>query len=283
MSNKKFCFFFCGGVNSRYVYFCEKKTMIGFCPLASGSKGNCIYFGTPKTKLLIDAGIPCKTVKERLSLIGVELSEIDAILITHEHTDHIRGLQVLACSMGIPIFANSDTAKAIASVLTEPAKFKIFSTGESFEFGEIELLPFSIQHDALDPVAFTIKWQQFKFGFCTDLGCVTTQIAQVLAGCDYLYLEANHQPSMVHACSRPAIYKQRVLSRLGHLSNEECAQLLGEISHSELKHVHLAHLSSECNSPELALEIVQSKLRAKGFATEVSIAFQDQLSRPIRL
>ncbi|MBS0603596.1 MAG: MBL fold metallo-hydrolase [Verrucomicrobia bacterium] len=255
--------------------------MIGFCPLASGSKGNCIYIGTPTTKILIDAGVSAKAIRERLAEIGVKLEEIDAILITHEHTDHIRGLEMLGCRMGIPVFANSDTAKAIYEILDECPKFKIFSTGESFEFGDIEVHPFSIQHDAVDPVAFIIRTGGLKLGFCADLGFATTLVASHLKGCDYLYLEANHEPSMVHASARPMVYKKRVLSRQGHLSNAECAELLEQIYHEGLKHVHLAHLSSECNAPDLALKIIREKLESLQAKTEVSIAYQEVLSRPI--
>ena len=259
----------------------EWAVMNGFCPLASGSKGNCIYLGTPTTKILIDAGITAKAIRERLAEIGVELEEIDAVLVTHEHSDHIKALDVLGCKLGIPIFANSDTAKAIYAMLDECPKFKIFSTGETFEFGDIEVHPFSIQHDAVDPVAFTIRVGGLKLGFCADLGFVTTLVANQLKGCDYLYVEANHQPSMVHSCARPMVYKQRVLSRQGHLSNDECAKLLEQVYHSGLKHVHLAHLSSECNAPELALQIIGDKLKSLQAMTEVSIALQEGVSRSI--
>jgi phosphoribosyl 1,2-cyclic phosphodiesterase len=255
--------------------------MQGYCPLASGSKGNAIFFGTKNTRILIDAGISAKTVAERLDEIGVDLRDIDAILISHEHTDHIKGLVSLAFKYKIPVFANSDTAKAIIEILGEAPKFKIFSTGETFEFGDIEIHPFSIQHDTLDPVAFTIKTGFLKLGFCTDLGFATTLVQSHLKQCDYLYIEANHQPSMVHASSRPQIYKQRVLSRQGHLSNEQCANLLAEVVHKDLKHIHLAHLSQQCNSPQLALDIVLKKLMDLGYTINTSIAFQESLSKPI--
>ncbi len=255
--------------------------MIGFCPLASGSKGNCIYLGTSSTKVLIDAGLSTKAIRTRLGEIGVALEDIDAILITHEHTDHIRGLEVLGCSLEIPVFANSETAKAIYSILGKCPKFKIFSTGEAFEFGDLEFRPFSIQHDAVDPVAFTVRHGGMKLGFCADLGFVTTLVAQELKECDYLYVEANHQPSMVHSSARPQVYKQRVLGRQGHLSNDECAQLLEHVCHPGLKHIHLAHLSSECNSPDLALKIIQEKLDQLGSKSELSIAFQEKPSRSI--
>jgi phosphoribosyl 1,2-cyclic phosphodiesterase len=255
--------------------------MNGFCPLASGSKGNCLFFGTKNTRILIDAGISAKTVADRLDEIGASLSEIDAILITHEHTDHIKGLTTLALKYKIPVFANSDTAKAIVEILGEAPKFKIFSTGETFEFGDIEVHPFSVQHDTLDPVAFTIKTKDHKIGICTDLGFASTLVKSHLKNCDYIYIEANHQPSMVHACNRPPVYKQRVLSRQGHLSNEQCAELLAEIVHPNLKHIHLAHLSQECNNPQLALEIIAAKLAELEYQIETSIAFQDSISRAI--
>lgn len=255
--------------------------MIGFCPLASGSKGNCIYIGTEKTKLLFDVGISVKTIKERLGLLGLELSQIDAIVITHEHTDHIKGLEKIAWELKIPVFVNGDTARAIVSYVKRPPHFKIFSTGEYFSFGDIEILPFSIPHDAADPVGFAIHIKEVKVGICADLGFVSASIIQPLEQCDYLYVEANHQPSMVYASARPAIYKQRVLGRQGHLSNEECSSLIERIFHANLKQIYLAHLSGECNEPKLALEIVKKKLESLQATTKVCIAFQQQLSQPI--
>lgn len=259
----------------------EWSGMKGFCPLASGSKGNCIYLGTSQTKILIDAGISAKAIKAKLEMINVDLADIDAILITHEHTDHIQGLKMLSNKFGIPVFANHETAKGIVANFHDCPKFKIFSTGETFEFRDVEVHPFSIQHDTLDPVAFTIRVDQLKLGFCTDLGFVTSLVEHQLQECDYLYVEANHQPSMVHSSHRPMIYKQRVLSRTGHLSNEACGQLLSQVFHPKLKHVHLAHLSSECNHPEVALKVIRELLQAKGIQVEMCIAPQDQISKPI--
>lgn len=255
--------------------------MEGFCPLASGSKGNCIYVGTKKTKILIDAGLSAKSIVLKLQEIGVDIADIQAILVTHEHTDHIQGLKVLSYKMGIPIFANSETAKGIVETFHDCPKFKIFSTGESFEFGDFHIHPFSIQHDTLDPVAFTIRLDGLKLGFCADLGFVTSLVRQQLKACDYLYVEANHQPSMVHASARPMIYKQRVLSRTGHLSNEACGQLLADIAHPELKNVHLAHLSSECNTPETALKVVGEILKQHGIDLNLTVAPQDKISQAV--
>lgn len=255
--------------------------MKGFCPLASGSRGNSIYVGTEKTKILVDAGISTKAVKSKLAEINVDLNDIQAILITHDHGDHIQGLKVMAYNMGIPLLANHETAKGIVAHFHDCPKFKIFSTGETFEFGDLEIHPFSIQHDTLDPVAFTIKADGVKLGICADLGFVTSLVRNQLQNCDYLYLEANHEPAMVHACARPMVYKQRVLSRSGHLSNKECGELLADIAHPHLKHVHLAHLSSECNSPEKALEVIHSILEKQGIRLDMCIAPQDKISKAI--
>ena len=255
--------------------------MIGFCPLASGSTGNCIYVGTQRTKLLFDIGISYKIAKERLEEIKVNIDDIDAVVISHEHQDHIKGLEMIVKKRQIPIFCNSDTAKAICQLTDLRPKFKIFSTGESFHFGDIEVHPFSIQHDTLDPVAFTLKWNGIKFAICTDLGFVTKLVETHLKDCDYLYLEANHDEEMVHACARPMVYKQRVLSRQGHLSNRACAELLDEVYHSGLKHVFLAHLSSECNHPDLAIQTIRDLLAKKNKSVGLSIAYPDKVSQPI--
>lgn len=234
--------------------------MIRFCPLASGSKGNAIYLETPETKLLIDAGLSARMLEARLSEIKVDLSDIDAILITHEHTDHIRGLERLSGKMGLPALANADTAKATLSLCKTPPKFKIFTTGETFHYQDIAIHPFSIQHDTLDPVAFTFQIGQTKIGLCADLGMVTSLVRAHLKNCHILYLESNHEPNMVHACPRPQTYKTRVLGRQGHLSNDECSSLLQELDHPALASVYLAHLSEECNNPELALKKATASL-----------------------
>lgn len=255
--------------------------MKGFCPLASGSKGNSIFVGTSQAKILIDAGISAKMLELKLAEIGTSLSEIDAILITHEHHDHISGLKTLAFKYGIPVFANHETAKAIVESLGDCPKFKIFSTGETFEFLDMEIHPFTIQHDTLDPVAFTIKTNDLKLGFCADIGFVSSLVRNQLKECDYLYIEANHEPAMVHACSRPMVYKQRVLSRTGHLSNQSCGELLRDIYHDSLKHVHLAHLSSECNTPEKAIMTIQQILTDAGIKLDLTCAPQDKISKAI--
>jgi phosphoribosyl 1,2-cyclic phosphodiesterase len=253
--------------------------MYGFCPLASGSKGNAILFASRTTRILIDVGLRAKTLFERLEVLQIDPASIEAILVTHEHTDHIAGLAVVTERLKIPVFANAETAKGIVSALGMRPRFKIFTSGEPFCFGDLEICPFTVPHDTLDPVAFSIQTGKIKVGFCTDLGHVTSMVRRHLQMCDFLYLEANHEPSMVHASARPQVYKTRVLGKQGHLSNEECGKLLNAVFHKKLQHVHLAHLSSECNAEEVALSVVKRELQGK--EVELSIAHQDRNSRPI--
>jgi phosphoribosyl 1,2-cyclic phosphodiesterase len=255
--------------------------MIGFCPLASGSKGNAIYLGTKETKILIDAGISYKQLQLRLSEIGVDVADIEAVLITHEHMDHIAGLKTLCTHSKVCVISNAETAKGIYQNLQFLPRFKIFTTGEAFEFKDLRIHPFSVQHDTLDPVGFVIETQNLKLGFCTDLGYVTSLVVSHLQGCDYLYLEANHEPESVYASNRSYIYKQRVLSRQGHLSNQESSNLLLSVMHKNLKHVHLAHLSSECNSEKGALQSIRRVMEKAGHLPEISIAYQDKISEPV--
>jgi phosphoribosyl 1,2-cyclic phosphodiesterase len=257
--------------------------MIEFCPLASGSRGNALFFGTEKTKILIDAGLSGKQMRERLHAIGVDLEEIQAILVTHEHMDHIEGLKILAGKMGISVFANMETAKGIYQSLQLLPTFKIFSTGEAFVFRDLKILPFSVQHDTLDPVGFVIESSEKKIGICSDVGFVTSLVKKNLQRLDVLYIEANHEPSMVHASNRSVLYKQRVLGRQGHLSNEAAGELIASIWHPQLKHVYLAHLSQECNSEVLAKKKIEEYLLEKSCPVEISIAYQEKVSRMVRL
>lgn len=253
--------------------------MSGFCPLASGSSGNVVYLGTDKVKVLFDVGISFKSLKERLADINVSIDEIDAVIISHEHTDHIKAIEMITKKTNIPIFANSDTAKMICQTMEERPRLKIFSTGEEFTFGDLLIHPFSVQHDTVDPVMFTVSFRGIKIGVCTDLGFATKLVKHHLLDCDYMYLEANHDEELVHLCSRPMVYKQRVLSRQGHLSNTACGELLAAVHSGKLKHVFLAHLSSECNREELALTTVKSILKGEKKKVEMSIAYPDRVSK----
>ena len=252
--------------------------MIGLCPLASGSKGNCVYLGSEETKVLIDCGMSGKAIGQRLEQIGVSINEIEAILVTHEHGDHIRGLKVLAGKHGIEVFANHETAKECVRQLGFCPKFKIFSTGQKFVFKDLLVEPFSIPHDTVEPVAFSIESCGYKLGICTDLGFASTLVQNCLENSHCLYVESNHHIPLVQESSRPYVYKQRVLSRSGHLSNEDCGRLLQSLYWPKLEKIYLAHLSSECNTPELALSCTQNFLNEKTHNLSISIAEQDKVS-----
>ncbi len=250
--------------------------MIRVCPLASGSKGNALFIEVHNTRILIDAGIGVRTLEARLNALHTSLSEIDAILVTHEHSDHVSGLDTILNRFPIPVIANCETAKAIAADLNYCPKFKLFTTGEPFHFQDLYITPFSIQHDTFDPVAFTIETPDHKIGVCTDLGFPTSLVQHHLQECTLLFLESNHEPDMVMACSRPETYKQRVLSRSGHLSNQESADLIAKVLSPKLTQIYLAHLSQECNSPEKALQVLQRTLG--NIDIPVRIAVQDTAS-----
>lgn len=252
--------------------------MIRFCPLASGSKGNCLYLQTKNAKILIDAGLSAKTTVQRLAEIGVSYQDIDAIFISHEHGDHIQGLPGLLRLKDVPVITNSGSAKAISYELDISPRYKLFTTDEPFHFQGLDVLPFSVQHDTVDPVAFTIQAEGYKLGICTDLGFATSLVEHHLKGSHMLYLESNHEPSMVHASHRPAVYKQRVLSRSGHLSNQEASLLVSRLFHPGLTKLYLAHLSSECNSYDKALSTLQQTLQSRIQNLQVSIAHQDKPS-----
>lgn len=252
-----------------------------FCPLASGSKGNSLLLHSKQGNILFDAGISAKALSEKLESFSLSLDSIKAIVITHEHHDHIAGLKTLALRHSIPILANYATAEAIVESLGECPSFKIFTTGEQFEFLGMTFFPFSTLHDSIDPIGITVSVEGKKLGICTDLGFVTQTLRHHLEKSNILYIEANHQPELVHASSRPDLYKKRVLSRTGHLSNEEAARLIVDIAHPQLERVYLAHLSSECNTPETALRIVSGIVKQHiSMQIDMSIAFQDIVSAP---
>lgn len=252
--------------------------MKGFCTLASGSKGNSLYFASNKTKILVDCGLSVKVLKEKLESINVPIETIQAVFITHEHSDHIKGLEQLVKYYDLPVIANHETAKAIMSTISVKPKFKIFCTGETFSFGDLSCKSFSIQHDTIDPVGFIIEANKMKLGICTDLGCTTSSVLQALKQLDYLILEANHQVDLVHASSRPMVYKQRVLSKIGHLSNQDAAKTIASINHPGLKKVFLAHLSEECNQKQIALDEVSDYLRSVDLQVPLELSVQEACS-----
>lgn len=253
--------------------------MFSLTPLGSGSKGNAVLLQSPRAKYLVDVGFSAKQMRIRLEALGISIHEIDAVFITHEHGDHVSGLKQLnkIWQGSVPIFANSETARAIFQRIQEPLPFSIFSTGVPFDFSGLDIFPFSIQHDAVDPVAFRFTLGEASIGICTDLGCVQSSIVECLSGVNVLYTEANHDVKLVQASTRTQWYKNRVLGRLGHLSNHTCAQLLKSINHEYLEAVYFAHLSQECNSPDLLLNVMEEEVRPYNAQVKFYITTQESI------
>jgi phosphoribosyl 1,2-cyclic phosphodiesterase len=232
------------------------------CLLASGSKGNSIYVEAGASRVLIDAGLSATELLRRLAAIGVEGRELDAILISHEHTDHVRGAGILARKLKIPLLLSHKTCRA-GSASIGKAEIIEFESGSQFTFNDILIDPFPITHDACDPVGFMIECCEGRFGVATDLGIATRLVKEKLKGCRMLVLESNHDEDMLVNGPYPWHLKQRIRSRHGHLSNTESADLLDEIIHPELEAVFLAHLSEVNNDPAIALDsakrLVQSR------------------------
>ncbi|MDZ4200402.1 MAG: MBL fold metallo-hydrolase [Kiritimatiellia bacterium] len=225
---------------------------IQLCVLGSSSAGNATYVASGGDGVLIDAGFSARELGRRLESIGVALSSIRAVCLSHEHRDHTAGLAVLQKRYGIPVYANRGTAEGLSGQFPTPLQIRIFETGSDFTIGELTLHPFAVPHDAYEPVGFVIRNGGLRVAVTTDLGMPTALIRERLRSCRALVLEANHDPDLLRASGRPWSLKQRILGRQGHLSNQHAAELLAEIASSDLEQVFLAHLSGECNTWDLA-------------------------------
>ena len=241
--------------------------------IASGSSGNCIFVGTDNTSLLIDAGISKKKITEGLNSINVDFKDIDGLLITHEHIDHVRSLGVIARSYNIPIYATRDTCEAISQISSlgeyDKALFNYIDPDNSFNIGDINIKAHSVWHDAIDPVCYTMSSNGKKVSVATDLGDYDDYIVDALKDSDALLLEANHDVRMLQVGPYPYQTKQRILGKRGHLSNERSGKLLLDILNSHLKAVFLGHLSKDNNYPELAYETVKAELLGNPFSNDV--------------
>ena len=235
-----------------------------FCSIASGSSGNCIYVGSDNAHVLVDAGISGKRVEQGLRELELTGQDIDAILVTHEHSDHVKGLGVLARKHQIPVYTTGGTADAISRMSTlgklpEGILHEI-QEDQPFAIGDLTIKPFSIPHDAAQPVGFRISCGQQSVGVATDLGKYNEYIVENLQNLDALLLEANHDIRMLQVGSYPYYLKQRILGDRGHLSNENAGRLLCRLLHDNLKAVFLGHLSRENNYEELAYQTVCSEV-----------------------
>ena len=251
-----------------------------FCPLCSGSSGNASYLEAGGHRVLIDAGVSAKRITELLDQIRVDVSEIDAIFVTHEHTDHVNGIGVLTKKYRIPLYINAECFNAVPVSIREKipaACVRVFDPDHAFSLHGLQVLPFSTPHDAAHPVGYSFTSEGCKCTVMTDIGHVSERMLSVAEGSDILLIEANHDVDMLLAGGYPYMLKQRILSRNGHLCNEDCARTLVELYGRGVRNVILGHLSAENNTPELAKVTVESMLRDAGIRDmNVVLALRDR-------
>ena len=250
---------------------------LSVCVLASGSKGNAIHISDGRTNLLMDAGLSGIEIQRRMEATRLNIEELNAIVVSHEHSDHVRGVGVLARRFKLPAYMTQGTATAAAGQLGRIDQLHHFDIGHTFSVGDLAIHPFAVSHDATDPAGFTIARDGRKIGIATDLGIATGMVKQHLKSCSLLVLEANHDPVMLKEGPYPWPLKQRIQSRNGHLSNQDSRDLLGEIKHGGLCHVILAHLSETNNTPKKALQAVQEAIGGKD-RFELHVACQERCS-----
>jgi len=232
---------------------------LAVCVLASGSKGNAIYISDGETSILLDAGLSGIELERRLAARGLAAASLDAIIVSHEHADHIKGVGILSRRYQLPVYINRETVQA-SPQLGRLHEMRSFECGRAFDIRRLSVRPFSISHDAADPAGFTIGSNGTTIGIATDLGVATTMVKEHLKRCALLILEANHDPTMLATGPYPWPLKQRIKSRVGHLSNQESKTLLKELQHEQLQHVVLAHLSENNNTPQKAFTEVAKAL-----------------------
>ena len=268
---------------------------VKFTILGSGSAGNCAYLETGEARILIDAGFSTRQIRKRLESIGRTPETLSAILLTHEHSDHISGLLGLADKLHIPVFCNRGTQDGTiwafqekwshktkleletAGTLKSKIDWRLFETGASFEIGDVGVETFSIPHDAQDPVGFVLRTAAGNLAVATDLGHVTKLVLERIRAANVLVLESNHDVKMLQDCPRRSwALKQRILGRHGHLSNVTAAETVAQIMSGGLKQLYLAHLSRECNKPELAEHFMAEQLHHLGAKhVRLQVAAQD--------
>lgn len=265
--------------------------------LASGSRGNSTVVSSTGTSILVDAGLSCKETLKRMTAAGEDPLALKGIVITHEHQDHVTGLAVLARKLRIPVYMTGYTHKewkrwsrkyqcAENPERAELEQLELFESGKSFSIGDIGVTPFTIPHDAVDPVGFVFTVEGVKIGFATDVGYLPLSVKTHLKGCDGLLIESNHDLEMLRGGPYPWSVKQRVMSRVGHLSNEELAKFFAEDYDGGAAFVVLAHLSENNNHPELARQCAETVLNTRRnllHANTLKLARQDAPLEPITL
>lgn len=237
--------------------------MLKFCSLFSGSSGNSLFVQSDQSKILIDCGASGKKICEALASINSSIEDIDAILITHEHSDHVQSLGLLSKKYNIPIYINEETFNALSNAQKEKIsedKINFFINDKEFYFNDLTIKPFSIPHDAANPCGYNIHNGKRKISIATDLGHINDNILDNLKNSSFILLESNYDPSILQVSKYPYSLKERIKGPKGHLSNETAGKLISALSGNELKEVMLGHLSKENNFPELAYQTVTEEL-----------------------
>ena len=257
--------------------------MFNFYNLFSSSSGNCSYIETESTKLLIDCGLSAKKIEESLKQLNSSLSKINGILITHEHSDHTKALKTICKNYDIPVYANKKTHDAISKT-AEISNKKYFLNDEAFDLGELKIKPFSIPHDAIDPVAYNIANAEKKISIATDIGHIDKNLINNLIGSNFILLESNYDFELLKNSSYPYNLKQRIAGPFGHLSNDDAAELVNYLNTQNLNNVMFGHLSKENNTPEQAYQTTMNKLIKKDLKNfTLQIANRDEISKKIIL
>lgn len=246
-----------------------------FSVLGSGSKGNCTLVESGSTRLLIDNGFSGKEILKRLTSLGLAPEMLTALVVTHEHEDHVKGVGVLSRRLNLPVYANESTHRAAERRIGKLPLPREFGVGEPFVIDDLQLHPFSVSHDTADPVGFVVSDGQCTLGYCTDTGKITQLIRHHLQKCQALILEANHDVQMLHAGPYPIPLKQRVLSNKGHLANADAVAFAARLAQDQLALLVLAHLSEVNNHPDLVYREVRSRLSGNG-RIQVLLASQVQ-------
>jgi phosphoribosyl 1,2-cyclic phosphodiesterase len=247
--------------------------VLRFTLLGSGSGGNATLVQSEHTTLLLDCGLSYRRLAESVEAAGVPVAGIDAVLVTHEHGDHVQSVGTLARRLGTPVYLTAETHRALPPKVGSLPEVRHFEAGDTWSLGDVEISSFSVTHDACDPVAFALRSGEAKAGFVTDAGSRSPLMVRRLAGAQALVLESNYCPDLLHAGKYPLQVKQRIRGRHGHLSNHDMASLLSDLIHPALQTVVLVHISENNNCPDQALRLARGAL--KDHPAEVLLARQD--------
>lgn len=237
-----------------------------FAPLFSGSSGNALYVGAGETHILVDAGVSAIRLTEQMHRAGQDPNRLNALLVTHEHSDHVSGVGVMSRKFNLPIYATEGTWRSMRHRLgaLSASNIRVVRAGLDFYIGRVNVMPFEIPHDAAEPVGYSFTIGGLKCAVATDIGCIKDGWLDEVSGADVLLLEANHDVDMLRAGRYPYDLKKRILSRRGHLSNEDCGKACAMLHERGVRHIILGHLSAENNVPELAMLTVENALREVG-------------------